>query len=218
MKRVLFFVSLAFLSIFSVSFVHAQSFYLVELISKPDKPVLSQDAVNQIQKEHLAHIRQLNSDGVLLAAGPFEGGGGMFVLQCNTPDEAQKAIVSDPAVKASRFDYSLMPYTSSKGFICQVNEHTEMISLVFVRVSPASGRKNDFQIQKTHREFMAKNIESLKVVYEGWDSSIADGFLVISGSSVSEVEAMFGNHPLNAGGALNITVKGLWIADGAFCE
>lgn len=218
MKRVLFFFTLAFLSVFSVSFGHAQTLYLVELISKADKPVLSQEAVNQIQKEHLAHIRELNNAGVLLAAGPFEGGGGLFILQCNTIDEARDAVSSDPAVKASRFDFALTPYNATKGFICQVHESAEMVSLVFVKITPASGRRDDFQVQKVHRDFLAKNIEAVKVVYEGWNSSIADGFLVISGSDVAGVESLFSKHPLKASGSLDISVKGLWIADGAFCE
>jgi uncharacterized protein YciI len=218
MKKVLSLVLLLCIVVLSAGMVNAQSFYMVELISKADKPALSQELVNQIQKDHMAHIKQLNNQGVLLAAGPFEGGGGLFILETNSTDEAEQAIASDPAVKASRFDYAITPYTPAKGYICQVHENAEMISMVFVRITPAAGRKDDFQIQKSHREFMAKNTESTQVVYEGWDTSLADGFLVYKGKEVSEIESMFSRHPMIASGALSVTVKGLWIADGAFCD
>jgi uncharacterized protein YciI len=218
MKKVLSFTFLVWFVAMSAGMVRAQSLYLVELISKADKPALSQEMVNQIQKEHMAHIRQLNNQGVLLAAGPFEGGGGLFVLQSYSADEAGRAVASDPAVKASRFDYKITPYTPAKGYICQVHENAEMMSMVFVRITPAAGRKDDFQIQKSHREFMARNTESIQLVYEGWDTSQADGFLVIKGKDVAEIESVFSKHPMNISGSLNITVKGLWIADGAFCD
>jgi uncharacterized protein YciI len=198
--------------------VFSQSLFLVQLTTNANRPVLSQDEVNQIQKEHLGHIRMLNNQGILLAAGPFEGGGGLFILQANSIADAKSAIATDPAVKANRFVVGVEPYTPSKGFICQVHDDAELIMLGFVKISPLPGREQDFQIQKLHREFMAKKASNINIVYEGWNTSLADGFFVCSGQNTESLETLFATHPLVKNGSITVDIKSLWIADGAFCD
>lgn len=198
--------------------VFSQSLFLVQLVTNPNRAELSQDEVNQIQKAHLGHIRLLNNQGILLAAGPFEGGGGLFILQASSLADAKSAIVGDPAVKANRFVVLVEPYTPSKGYVCQVHEDAELIMLGFVKISPSSGREQDFQIQKMHREFMAKKAANINIVYEGWNTSLADGFFVCSGQTVESLESLFATHPMVKDGSITVDVKNLWIAEGAFCD
>lgn len=91
-------------------------YFFVELVTNPNAH-FSPDTLANIQKAHLANIKHLVQQEQLLLAGPFQSGGGLFIL--NTKDEATaKALVeSDPAVKAGRFTYKIRPWYTEKGLL-----------------------------------------------------------------------------------------------------
>lgn len=192
--------------------------YFVNLISNPNRATISQDETNRIQKAHLENINLLSKQGSLLAAGPFDGGGGFFILQAGSEAEARHMVNTDPAIMASRFLVELNPFTTYKGHICQVHENAEMIEVGFVRLKPAKGHEKDFDVQKLHRSFMAKMNPALNTMYEGWFSNLADCFMVVSDKKAEELTKLFENHPAIKKGTLEITVKNLWVADGSFCQ
>jgi uncharacterized protein YciI len=74
--------------------------------------------VEQLQKDHMAHIGQMAKDGKLLLAGPFTDNTdlrGMFVFQTASIEEARALSEADPAVKAGRLRIELHPWLSPKG-------------------------------------------------------------------------------------------------------
>ncbi len=71
------------LGLFIITSAQAQSnkLFFVFLNSNPDKAILDADKAEQLQSAHLKNIERLAIEGIMKAAGPFEGGGGMFILK-----------------------------------------------------------------------------------------------------------------------------------------
>src|SRR5690606_37283736 len=75
---------------------------IVFLNKKDDAAKLSTEDSKTIMEGHIANINRLASERKLLAAGPFDGGGGLFILNTTSVEEAQGWLNTDPVVKANR--------------------------------------------------------------------------------------------------------------------
>src|SRR5689334_6907942 len=116
MKRILS------ITLLVVSFsCHAQKFTFVFLNKKPDAEKITADESKKIMEGHMANINKLASEGKLISAGPFEGGGGIFILNTTSIDEAKQWLSTDPGVQAKRWDIELLPYTPRIGSACSLN-------------------------------------------------------------------------------------------------
>jgi len=66
---------------------------------------------------HMKNINRLVEENKLIVAGPFGKNDlqyrGLFILDVKDLDEAQKLVVTDPAVKAKIFDVILIPWYGS---------------------------------------------------------------------------------------------------------
>ena len=73
----------------------------------------------KIQEGHMANITKMHQMGKLKVAGPFGDNGpwrGIFILDCETQEEAEKLIREDPAIIAGRLSYEIHPwYTMPTG-------------------------------------------------------------------------------------------------------
>jgi uncharacterized protein len=67
----------------------------------------------------MANIRKLYAEGKLKVAGPFGDDGnwrGIFIFDCETKEEVENLLKTDPAIAAGRLAYELHPwYTSPIG-------------------------------------------------------------------------------------------------------
>ena len=64
----------------------------------------------KIQDGHMANINRLYYEGKLKVAGPFGDEGnwkGIFIFDCNTKEEVEKLLNTDPAVAAGRLVYEI---------------------------------------------------------------------------------------------------------------
>jgi uncharacterized protein YciI len=93
------------------------TYYFVELIPDVSSPEYSPQQLTEIQKNHLNNIRSMAQEGKLLLAGPFEDGGGLFVLNADSFEEAQAWVELDPAVKAGRFTYKIRRWYTERGML-----------------------------------------------------------------------------------------------------
>jgi uncharacterized protein len=88
------------------------------------------EEVAEIQRGHMAHIRQMVADGKMVLAGPFLGGGemrGIFVFAVDSVDQARELTEADPAVQAGRLVMELHPWYGSAALI-QVSEIHDRIA------------------------------------------------------------------------------------------
>lgn len=90
-------------------------YYFVDLLTNPDKPELPKAQVDSIQAAHMANIGKMVEEGVLMLAGPFEGGGGIFILKVETVEAAEKLVNRDPAVQAGRLKVKIRPWYTTLG-------------------------------------------------------------------------------------------------------
>src|SRR6476659_5590423 len=67
-------------------------------------------AAAKIQAGHMANIKRLYNEGKLKVAGPFGDEGkwiGLFVFDCETKEEVEKVVKTDPAIAAGRLNYEI---------------------------------------------------------------------------------------------------------------
>lgn len=98
-------------------------YYFVELVTNPNRPELSQLQVDSIQQAHMMNIGNMAKNKVLMLAGPFEKGGGIFILKVNSLAEAEALARKDPAVSAGRLLTEIRPWYTAKGmFASELNQ------------------------------------------------------------------------------------------------
>jgi uncharacterized protein YciI len=167
----------------------------------------------------MANITRLAKEGKLIAAGPFEGGGGLFIFKSNSKDEVKEWLSTDPGVRAQRWNIEILPYQPRIGGVCSASEPFEMVTYQFVHYIPNVMK---FNVQ-TADDTLRKHLEFVKqlaatsgnVVTEATFGGMDGGILVMKGTLQKEVIL---SDPAVAEGLMDPEFKQLWIAKGAFCE
>jgi len=91
-------------------------YYLVILKTGPNITE-NQESRNRLFKGHMENINRLVKMNKLVVAGPFEDNDksyrGLFILTCNSPEEAKDLLDTDPAIKAKIFDTEIYKWYGS---------------------------------------------------------------------------------------------------------
>lgn len=127
---------LAFLFSGSAFAQDVQKEFFVFLNTNPDKKEIPEDSVTALQKAHLANIGALYKKGLLTAAGPFQNGGGMFILLAPNLDSAQNILKTDPAISADRFRLEVLPLTFLHAKVCEIHDEDAMGAYQTLRLLP----------------------------------------------------------------------------------
>jgi len=96
------------------------TYYLVMLVKGPKWTPETSPALEQLQKDHLAHLRKLALSGRMVLAGPLTDGGiirGLCVFKAASLEEARAFEDDDPAVKAGRLAIEAHPWMVQKGIL-----------------------------------------------------------------------------------------------------
>jgi hypothetical protein len=154
----------------------------------------------------------------LLAAGPFEGGGGIFILNTTFKDEAKEWLGTDPGIRANRWDVEILPYKPRTGSVCVVQEPYEMVNYNFIRfkVNNPGDRHNrsNRNLFKQHGETLQHLAQSDETVTEGVFGN--SGTILILKNDLGE--DVFASDEVIKQGFVTVEKKKLWIAKGSFCE
>jgi len=197
--------------------VESQQFVLVFLNNKANKTELPEKDVKRIMDGHMANIRRLAKEGKLIVAGPFDGGGGIFIFKAASPDQAKEWLASDPGVQANRWNVEVLSYTPRVGSVCQVKEPIQMVNYEFVRYTINITKYNVRDAAETsrkHDEYLKKIAQTGNIIAEGTFGEDG-GILVIRGELQKEViEA----DPSVSEGLYQVDYKKFFVAEGAFCE
>jgi uncharacterized protein YciI len=193
--------------------------YTLVFLNKKAAPVpLPKQQLDSIMTGHLQNIERLATEGELLAAGPFEGGGGLFILKTTSTAEARDLLSTDPGVQADRWDVEILPYFPRIGSVCPVTEPYEMVTYKLVRFEKNVTKANARDYPKlffAHDEFIKKLSTQSTMITEATFGDLEGGLIVVSGELDSEVIA---SDPAVQAGLLVPEIKSLWIARGSFCE
>jgi uncharacterized protein YciI len=206
------------LLIMNASLCSGQSYTFIFLNTKKDKQELPPDEVKKIMDGHLANIERLAKEGKLIVAGPFDGGGGIFILNTTSLDTASKWLSTDPGIKANRWNVELLPYQPRTGGVCAVGENYEMTNYHFIRFTAQvtkSTARNHTDILRRHETYIREKFSKTgNVVTEGIFGNDG-GILVLRGDLQKEI---FDEDPGVQEALLQVDIKKLWIAKGSFCE
>jgi uncharacterized protein YciI len=212
--KAIFFVMLFFF----VASARGESFIFVFLNAKSDKAELPKEEVDKLMKGHMDNISRLAKEGKLIAAGPFDGGGGIFVFKSNSKEEVEGWIQRDPAVKAKRWNIEIFSYQPRIGSICAVGEPYEMVSYTFVRyeINQTKYTLSNLADQLREHELYTKHLAGGgNVIEEGIFGGDDGTILVMKGDVQKEV---IERDPAVQKEFIGATIKKLYIAKGAFCE
>lgn len=197
-----------------------ENLFFVFLNSNPDKEKISDAKAEELQKGHLENIGKLQDEGKLFAAGPFVGGGGMFILHADNIDEAKSFLSTDPAISANRFKIEVFPFNIWNGDMCGAKEPYTMVTYQLVRLITNSENEDDIAKTLYNNRFfvadLANNTNNL--VVHGQFNNDNDGVLILNVPDSETADQIISKHPSVISGHLNYKVIQLWIAKGTFCE
>jgi uncharacterized protein len=95
--------------------------YIMVLLHKGKKAdKIPKDQLEKIQAGHMENINRLAKEGKLLVAGPFGDDTdlrGIFILDCETVEEAKQLVDTDPAVVAGRLRAEYHPWWTARGTV-----------------------------------------------------------------------------------------------------
>ena len=120
-SRALFLTSACLLAVFAATATLAQQtdmrmYYMVFLRRGPAWTAEPTPEATMVSQAHRANIDRLTKEGLMVVAGPFEGTSGdralagIFILRVTSMEAARAAVDTDPAVKAGRFVYDIVPW------------------------------------------------------------------------------------------------------------
>lgn len=185
-----------------------------------NKEILSEDSVKVLMDGHFNNMGDLGTQGKLINAGPFEGGGGLFVMNSSSVDSVKQWLQSDPAVNANRWIIEMYPFTTTEGGSCVVGTEYEMVMYPFVRYAPSNEIANyksgvNSEKEVTTRELISELNEAGDLIMAGHFASNEGGVLVLKNKISID---MIKSSSVANSGTIIFEFKELWIAKGSFCE
>lgn len=207
-----------FLTTATCGLAQKKSYTIVFLNKKVSEEQLSEDTARKLMEGHMANIRRLAKEGKLLAAGPFEGGGGMFIFNTTSQEEAQDWLITDPAVRAGRWTIEILPYTPRTGSVCPAAEPVDMVLYTFVRFTAVVQKYNASNypiLIRQHEAYMKHVVEPSDVVTEAIFGPNEGGILILRSELPRDA---FLNDPGVQQGLLDVQIKKLYVAKTSFCE
>ena len=195
----------------------AQPYTLVFLHKKAKPQELPKEKVDELMRGHMANMDRLAKEGKLKAAGPFDGGGGIFIFNSGSTEDVRAWVATDPGVQANRWDIEIVPYQPQLGNVCEAPEPYEMVTYSFIRFRSQVSKANVQQAEawmNAHRQYAKVLLQDQLIthVYLGDEN---DSLILAAGDWGSN--QWTGDEAVNQG-LLVPVFKKLWIAKGSFCE
>ena len=204
------------LAVFSLAY--SQEYTIVFLNKNPDAGEMSKAEVDKIMEGHSAIRERLAKEGKLLAAGPFEGGGGIYIMKTTSTEEARQWIAEDPGIKSGRWNVEILPYKPRQGGVCPVGENYTMTNYTFVRfdaIVTKTTAHNFADIIRQHDDYLKQIGQSGNVITEAVFGERDGGILIMKGEVPHE---LFDADPAVQQGLIQFGIKNFYTAKGAFCE
>lgn len=195
-----------------------QDFVFVFLNKKQQQQEMPAAELDKLMEGHLANINRLAKEGKLWAAGPFDGGGGIFIFKSGSINQVNEWLSTDPGIQAERWDLEVFPYQPRIGSVCTVGEPYQMTDYSFVRFTVNLTKYsigNVAEDWRLHNNYVKQLTPGLDVIAEGSLGEENGTILVLKGETPKEKLEL---DPAVQKGSLIVDIKKLHIAKGSFCE
>lgn len=117
--RLRLFAGIFLLAIQAFAQANTELYYVAFLRPAPDRRLLAREDGERLQAAHMANIRKMAADGILVAAGPFEDNpvtiSGIFIMKAASLDEARRIARQDPTVVEKRNTIDVHPWRGPAG-------------------------------------------------------------------------------------------------------
>ncbi len=213
---------------FSIIVILAFSFYnpicaqtarnVIVFLNSNSEAAHSKEEVEKIMQGHTEVREKLAKEGKLLAAGPFETGGGIYILNTSSEEEARKWLSEDPGIQKKRWLIEVYPYLPRHGGICPVGEKYTMTNYSFVRfdaIVSKSTAQSAPDLMRLHDDFVESIVKKENVITEATFGNNDGGILILRGEIDREV---IESDPAVQQGLIQFQIKNFYTAKGTFCE
>ena len=190
----------------------------VFLHKRTDLTPLPKEESDKLMEGHMANINKMAKEGKLIAAGPFEGGGGIFIFKSSSTKEVADWMSPDPGVQAKRWNVEMLPYEPKIGGVCSVSEPYQMVMYTLVHFKPKVYKFNLQEAGETveqHNKFI-RDLSAGGNVITHASFGGTDGAILVMKGDVQQ-EAILADPAVSAA-LFEAEFKKLYIAKGAFCE
>jgi uncharacterized protein YciI len=186
-----------------------ENYYFVFLNTNADAPRLEVEDLTPIQQKHMATMNRLANEGKLIASGPFDSGGGFFILVAKDTVELGSMLRTDTAIRMKRFIVEYYSFTFTRGKVCPL-DGVNMVTYGFVRLAQSGKTIPWDEVDDTLSR-------AGKVLMSG---SFGEGIggVVIMKASRKDIETVMKAGDFFIRKKIIPSVKELWIAEGTFCE
>jgi len=184
---------------------------LVFLNSHPDKEEISSEEEELLRKAHFESRKQMAEEGKILLTGPFDGGGGIYILNTGKISEAKSWLQTDPTVLANRWQLELFPLRFLQGGICDIKEPYDMVRYNFIRIKFINEIAN-YKTNETGSDVWSSIIKSENIKLTGVFPHSDGGLIIYNGDKKT---SWFGTNQANQ---MTLEHKLLWLANGAICD
>ncbi len=194
------------------------SYVFVFLHKRVDLPELPKGELDKLMEGHLENINKMAKEGKLLVAGPFEGGGGIFIFNTKLQTDVVEWLKADPGIQANRWRLEILTYTPQVGGVCAVGEKYEMVTYSFIRFIPNIAK---FNVQDApelfgkHDRYVKDMMKDGNTIAEGSFGDSEGGIWIVKGELDKET---IEKDPAVREGFIELDIKKLYIAKGSFCE
>jgi uncharacterized protein YciI len=205
--------------IFNCSIARAQySHVFVFLNKRTDKAELPKEQLDKLMEGHRTNINRLAKEGKLVAAGPFDGGGGIFLFNSSSVETVKEWLATDPGIQAERWLVEILPFYLRLGKATKLNEPYEMVNYQFIRYTPNIAKFNIQELPELflkHDDYLKEIKNTGNAIVEAIFGDTEGGILIMKGNLDA---AVIERDPAVQEGLLQFEIKKLWIAKGAFGE
>jgi uncharacterized protein YciI len=195
-----------------------QAYTIVFLNKNQDASQMSKAEVDKIMEGHTSKREQLAKEGKLLVAGPFDGGGGIYIMKTGSVEEATTWIADDPGIVAKRWIVEIFPYKPRQGSVCPVGEKYTMTNYVFIRfdaIVHKSTAQNFAQLIREHDDYLRMISQNGNVITEAIFGERDGGILILKGEVQRD---LLDADPAVQQGLIQYQIKKFYTAKGSFCE
>ncbi|MBL8066951.1 MAG: hypothetical protein JNM28_00710 [Armatimonadetes bacterium] len=189
---------------------------------------ITEEALEEMQKGHIANLGRLFNERKSPCAGPFDDGGddrGIVILQL-PKDKVAAEFESDPFVKNGLLKLELYSWMAPKGLFTYewVEGKTKMIrgTLAWVKEGPHYGEMKGDEFNKAMAGHINHNLDLMRNGDAGLVGPAADknergrGFYLFLTDSDEKIDKLNAADPLLKAGHFQMERKKVWFGEGLF--